>query len=120
MNKIGTEKFFRSGSERNTYEKTPGMSCMPGADVPYVRSRSGGDPSDQRESSSGIGTGMDRGASGGCDLRRGAVLPGYGIFLFCLSYEVFLINRSYIFPIENVRIFLKIKEDLPSGTLVYA
>ena len=45
--KTGTEKFFRSGSERNIYEKTPGMSCVPGADVPYVRSRSGGDPSDQ-------------------------------------------------------------------------
>src|SRR5699024_7523818 len=93
MNKTGTEKFFRSGSERNIYEKTPGMSCVPGADVPHVRSRSGGDPSDQRESSSGIGAGMDRGASGGCDLRRGAVLPGYGIFLFCLS-ETSLSDQS--------------------------
>ena len=34
--------------------------------------------------------------------------------------QVFLINRSEKFPIENVRIFLKTTEDLPSGTLVYA
>ena len=34
--------------------------------------------------------------------------------------QVFLINRSEKFPIENVRVFLKTKEDLPSGTLVYA
>ena len=33
--------------------------------------------------------------------------------------QVFLINRSEKFPIENVRVFLKTKEELPSGTLVY-
>lgn len=34
--------------------------------------------------------------------------------------HVFLTNQSEKFPIENVRMFLKTKEELPAGTLVYA
>ncbi len=34
--------------------------------------------------------------------------------------QVYLINQSEKFPIENVRMFLKTKEELPAGTMVYA
>lgn len=34
--------------------------------------------------------------------------------------QVFLTNQSEKFPIENVRMFMKTKEDLPAGTVVYA
>ncbi len=34
--------------------------------------------------------------------------------------QVYLINQSEKFPIENVRMFLKTKEELPAGTIVWA
>ena len=69
------------------------MSCMSGGDAPYVPCGSGRVPADTGEPAAGNCAGMDREASKGCDLRGSAVLPGYRIFLFCLS-ETSLSDKS--------------------------